>query len=154
MYKPYYQLSWFGRNISRPISRFYWGIVRRHRKKHRATVRFAKKSPWWDHYDLYHLLYLKLDEMQDSFDRFGVCVDADKRAAQMRLVMRLLDVFYGCEPDEIIDNKYVNLRNIHRFANNPFQEKMYRQFPDELREMKAWKLIFKCLERYSIDWWD
>lgn len=150
MYKPYYQLSWFGRNISRPISRLYWSMWRRFGRKHRAVIRFARRAPWWDHYDLYHLLYLKLDEMQEKFDRYGVCVDAELRAEQMRRAMCLMDVVYG----DNVDTPYVNFRNIHRYTNNQQVEKIFEQFPDELRAEKAWKLLFRCLEQYSRDWWD
>ena len=107
-----------------------------------------------------------------------VCVitekDRDEIVRQIKLTLSLYDIMIGekcagefafvtpaerlenpsIKPIKYVQTRYVNVRNVDRFAVNESHARMLKQLPSHLYEAKATMLFWRCMEQYSQCWWD
>ncbi len=101
-------------------------------------------------YDYHHLLdmvYYKLDRMQNYFlSNQAHTASAKKKAKQMAVAMKLIDIVNGRDYFDRDEEPYINMNNFSRFGDfhSPFT----------LRKEKAWHVLFRYLESRMKGWWD
>lgn len=175
MKKPMYKLRyvwssfWYRRKYD--IRQFFY---RTFNKKHRALIREAKSTTWYDFSSVLTLLRAKLEEMVWCYEhRKTRCVGASERVKQMKTAIRLITIaadevdtfeYTGLKdwkPEDSIEplmktykcKVNVNVRNARRFFKED-QLKFVMAHPHEIYERKAWELLWKYLDNYLMGWWD
>jgi len=168
------------KKIQRQIRRFFY---KNFNKKHRALIREAKSTTWYDFGPVLTLLRAKLEDMIWCYEhRKTYCVGAEERVKQMKTAVRLINICVGdvstfefSRSDEYFNSIWlggdfqkrfenlissyrclvqVNTRNAERFFTNKKTAEWSKTHQHELYEKKAWVLLWKYLEHHLKDWWD
>lgn len=168
------------RKIKNSVRRFTY---KNFNKKHRALIREAKGTNWYDFGPVLTLLRAKFEDMIWCYEhRKTYCVGAEERVKQMKTAVRLINICVGdistfefSEIDEYFKSTFpgvdfqkkfenltksyrclvqVNTRNAERFFTNKKEVEWSKTHPHELYEKKAWVILWKYLEHYLKNWWD
>lgn len=150
---------------------FFYKLKRRLKKRHLNTTWQAFKSEPWDFWCTENIMYYRLIELQEYFEKCEYLEDASKNRIlkQIKLAIRLnsifternenlydiLDLGNFSKPleDRYVCNVNVNTRNAARFVH-PDIISFYTKFPHELYILKARHLYYKILEYYAPTWAD
>jgi hypothetical protein len=139
-----------------------------------GIANFIKWAPviyedrWWDHAYLFRLLQKKLQLMEKGFVKYGIALDSEKVAKQIRtchlLLKRLTDDEYG----EMAFKRYEEIygdRSDLLFKGDPLlhdesaREKRDKHFrrciehEDMLRRQDL-EYLCKMIRKHSLKWWD
>lgn len=145
-------------------------------RQHFKTVWAAFLAKPWDYSFTYDVLKCRLVESLKYFKKTEIIPekDRDEIVRQIKLTLSLYDIMSGekgagefefvtpaerlenpsIKPIKYVQTRYVNARNVDRFAVNKSHARMLKQLPSHLYEAKATKLFWRCMEQYSQNWWD
>ena len=133
----------------------------------------------FDEYYLLRLTKFRYLEMAHYFEKFGIAEGNKRDAERLKLLAKLIDIinedhiqlydYVGNENELIDDGKgkkmlkfnreykclvNVNMKNMQRFIEHDYDEKIFKSSPHELYKIKAEKLYFKILQEHLHEFWD
>ena len=131
--------------------------IKRLTKSQKALVKAAIRGGDFDYGYLLELEKIKLQNMYNYFSLSQLTDDWKRVCSQIKICINLLDIILKEEY-----NKYVNIKNYHRFikATNLQDPKrvdfldLWKRFPDDLAILKAEHLYYKMRYYYTKNWWD
>ena len=115
------------------------------------------KDKDWDQSYLYTIMLTKIRHMRERNEKVKFYVGHEIDAKWMKVCERLIENLVESKYwDDEYDHKPLNIKNMT--FDDPIYQGMVRAyksgFPQEIREMKARKLLFKILEWRIEYWWD
>lgn len=153
-------------------------------KKHFRVVKTAFLGYPWDYGYLLDLLEAKLDEMSSYFEKSYITVDDPIIAQRLKTMVNLINIvkedtdlfeYQGLRVDSFIEEvldgrskadkltfkpaKYVclvkvNTNNAARFSKSDAELTHLKNYPHELYQRKAKKLLFELMSQYLYCMWN
>lgn len=132
--------------------------------RHLKVVKTAYDGPAYDWEYLLELERSKLEEIKAYFETKFVreTFDHENDIKWIGICIKLIDIITESSvydtPEEV--NKYVNTRNIKRFYHLgkgvtwDKVEEHVKQWPNDLRILKAENLYYEIRKHYTRGWWD
>lgn len=116
----------------------------------------------WDAYFLFAVMHKKLKKMEHLHRHYGVCVDAEKYANQMRtcrlLIKRLMeDDYHRNTPEQ--DESWEKLDDLISYLNRPMTRSQSKAIMEETKREgqmieQDLDLLFKTMRKHIRKWWD